>query len=153
MRIGTRIAVDVGDVRVGVARCDTAGILATPVATYRRERDDFSSVIELVREADALEVIVGLPRNMDGSEGKSAKNARRWAKRLARRIAPVHVRMVDERLTTVSAHQMLHESGRKEINHRSVVDQVAAVIILESALAQERTTGMPPGELVELQEK
>ncbi|WP_216381151.1 Holliday junction resolvase RuvX [Arcanobacterium phocae] len=153
MRVGARIAVDVGEVRVGVARSDTSGILATPVATYRRYKDDFTSVIALVAELDALEVIVGLPLNMDGSEGKSARNARRWAKQLARKIAPVQVCLVDERLSTVTAHNLLHEAGRKEITHRSVVDQVAAVIILESALAQERATGFPPGERIEMQER
>ncbi|QJC21749.1 Holliday junction resolvase RuvX [Arcanobacterium buesumense] len=152
MRTGARIAVDVGEVRVGVARSDSAGILATPVGTFQRHKDDFSAVISLVHELDALEVIVGLPLNMDGSEGKSAKNARRWARRVARRIYPVSVRLVDERLSTVSAHSLLHQAGRKEITHRSVIDQVAAVIILESALAQERSTLAPPGELVEIQE-
>ncbi|USR80183.1 Holliday junction resolvase RuvX [Arcanobacterium pinnipediorum] len=152
MRQGVRIAVDVGQVRVGIARSDSDGILAMPVGTYQRGKNDFSAVRELIDTHQVLEIIVGLPRNMDGSEGKSASEARRWARRIARKVAPIPVRMVDERLSTVSAHQLLHEAGRKEITHRSVIDQVAAGIILESALAQERTTGSPPGELISVQE-
>ncbi len=148
MRPGVRIGVDVGKVRVGVARSDAAGILATPYETLRAGRGDLNAVAKLVREMDALEVIVGLPLNMDGTEGPSAKAARKWARRLFRRIAPVEVRMLDERLSSVQAHRQLHDSGRKEIDHRSVVDQVAAVIILESALEHERTSGQPPGQPV-----
>lgn len=148
LRCGVRVGVDVGKARVGVARTDSAGILATPVGTYRREVDDFVSVVDLVEQSAALEVIVGLPRNMDGSEGRSAKDARKWARRLARRIAPIPVRLVDERLTTVTAHQQLHEVGRKDISHRLIVDQAAAVIILNNALDYERINGSPAGELV-----
>lgn len=147
MRIGIRFGVDVGGARIGVARSDSAGILATPVATVRSGRGDVDAVAKMVREADALEVIVGLPLNMDGSEGKSARIARAWARRLARRISPVAVRMQDERLSTVQAHRQLQEAGRREITHRHVVDQAAAVIILESALEQERVSGRVP-ELV-----
>lgn len=150
MRSGARVGVDVGGVRVGIAKCDTAAILSVPVMTARREVDDFDTVVDLVRDLDALEVVVGLPLNMDGSRGKSAKEATRWAKRLAKRITPVPVRLVDERLTTVSAHRNLSAAGRKEISHRSVIDQASAVIILDSALDFERNTGRPPGELVNL---
>lgn len=148
MRDGVRIGVDVGGVRVGVARCDRAGILATPVATLRRGKDDLTGVVKLARAEEALEVIVGLPLNMDGSEGGNAQDARRWAGKIARRLKSVPVRLVDERLTTVSAHSLLHEAGMRESAHRSVVDQQAAVIILENALDIERRTGRPPGELV-----
>lgn len=141
MRVGVRFGVDVGAARIGVARSDSAGILATPVTTLRSGKGDVDAVAKMVREADALEVIVGLPLNMDGTEGASAKKARSWARRLSRRIAPVAVRMLDERLSTVQAHRQLHEAGRKEITHRRVVDQAAAVIILENALEQERMSG------------
>lgn len=144
-RRGKRIGVDVGGARVGIAQCDYDAILATPVATAHREKNDFATVIELTHNADVLEVIVGLPLNMDGTRGKSAKEAIRWAKRLSRMIKPIPVRMFDERLSTVSAHSQLHEAGRKEISHRIVIDQVAAVIILENALNFERLTGRPPG--------
>ncbi|NLI03833.1 MAG: Holliday junction resolvase RuvX [Actinomycetaceae bacterium] len=148
MRPGARVGVDVGGARVGVAYCDNNGILASPFATLKRNVNDLSGVAELVDTLQAIEVIVGLPLNMDGTEGKSAKEARRWARRLARWIDPIPVRLVDERLTTVSAHRVLHEAGRKEISHRDVVDQASAVIILDNALDYERNTGSPPGQPV-----
>ncbi|MEW6870323.1 Holliday junction resolvase RuvX [Trueperella pyogenes] len=151
MRKGVRFGVDVGAARIGVARSDSSGILATPVATLRAGKGDIDAVAKMVREADALEVIVGLPLNMDGTQGKSAFIAKKWARRLSRRIYPVPVRMLDERLTTVQAHRQLHDAGRKEISHRAVVDQAAAVIILESALEQERVSGRLPA-LVETTE-
>lgn len=145
MRTGIRIGVDVGQARIGVARSDPAGILATPVATLRAGRGDLDTVAKLARQTDALEVVVGLPLNMDGTRGTAAKSALKWARRLQRKIAPVPVRMLDERLSSVQAHRQLHDSGRKEIDHRAVVDQVAAVIILETALEHERTNGQAPG--------
>ena len=93
-------------------------------------------------------VIVGLPYNMDGTEGASARHARVWAGKLAKRIDPIPVRLVDERLSTVTAHAQLSASGRNSRHHRSVVDQAAAVVILETALEIERRTGREPGELV-----
>ncbi|WP_124054860.1 Holliday junction resolvase RuvX [Arcanobacterium ihumii] len=145
LRRGVRVAVDVGGVRVGVAKTDSSGILATPVGTFQRGKNDLSAVVDLVKESDTLEVYVGLPKNMDGTEGKTAKDARKWARRISRMVAPVAVRLIDERLTTVSAHRLLHESGRRENTHRIVVDQVSAVIILENALEFERNTGGLPG--------
>lgn len=146
--MGVRISVDVGMARVGVAKCDSAGILATPIATLARGKNDLGQVAQWVREFSAIEVIVGLPLNMDGSEGKSAKECRRWARRLAKRV-DVPIRMFDERMSTVTAHRQLHEAGRAEISHRAVVDQAAAVVILESALQFEKNTGREPGELIE----
>ncbi|MDO5025708.1 MAG: Holliday junction resolvase RuvX [Trueperella sp.] len=147
MRPGARVAVDVGAVRVGVAKCDSAAILATPVATLRRYQGDQRRVAKLARQIEAIEIIVGLPLNMDGSAGAAAQGARKWAQQLQNRV-DIPVRLVDERLSTVSAHQQLRQSGRKEIDHKSVVDQAAAVIILESALEFERRSGRPPGEPV-----
>lgn len=156
-RPGVRLALDVGTVRVGVATCDPAGLLATPVATLRRDRrppadgsatrpDDVAAVVALVAEREPIEVVVGLPRSLGGQEGSSAAAARAYADLIARAIAPVPVRLVDERLTTVSAHRALHDSGRSGRRHRSVVDQVAAVTILQHALDAERSTSAPPGE-------
>lgn len=157
-RPGVRLALDVGTVRVGVASCDPAGLLATPVATLRRDRRppaagsglpaDVADVAALVAERAPIEVVVGLPRSLGGQEGSSAAAARAYADLIARAIAPVPVRLVDERLTTVSAHRALHESGRSGRRHRSVVDQVAAVTILQHALDAERSTSAPPGEEV-----
>ena len=150
LRRGVRLGIDVGTVRIGVARCDAAGILATPVRTVARRRDaaDLAELVDLAREHEAIEVLVGLPRSLSGAEGKSAGAARGYAVRVAAALAPVPVRLVDERLTTVSAHQALHASGRPGRRHREVVDQVAAVMILEQALEVERRTGRPAGELV-----
>lgn len=148
IRLGARVAVDVGTVRVGVAKCDSAAILATPVATLRRYQGDQRRVAKLAKKISAIEIIVGLPLNMDGSEGSAAQGARKWAQQLQNRVA-VPVRLVDERLSSVSAHQQLRQSGRHEIDHKAVVDQAAAVIILESALEFERRNGRPPGESLE----
>jgi putative Holliday junction resolvase len=101
-----------------------------------------------VREYDALEVVVGLPRTMRGDEGSAADAARRYATAIARRVAPVGVRLVDERLSTVSAHRTLRDAGVRGRRHRPVVDQVAAVVILQSALDAERASGRAPGTLV-----
>ncbi|MCF2706456.1 Holliday junction resolvase RuvX [Arcanobacterium haemolyticum] len=153
MRRGKRIAVDVGKARVGVATCDPDAILATPVDTLARNNSDVRKVANLVASDEIVEVIVGLPRNMDGSEGISARDARRWARALARKIQPVPVRLVDERLSTVTAHAQLAAAGRDSRTHRSVVDQAAAIVILETALEIERRTGEAPGEAVILEEE
>ncbi|WP_147681268.1 Holliday junction resolvase RuvX [Actinomyces ruminicola] len=149
MRTGVRLAFDVGKVRVGVARCDADAILAVPLTTLHRDRygADLEEAADLVDELSAMEVIVGLPRSLSGGSSRSTKDARRWAGELAALIAPVRVRLVDERLSTVSAHRALHESGRREQNFRSVVDQAAAVVILEQALATERSTNTPAGDV------
>lgn len=151
-RRGARLAVDVGEVRIGVARCDPDGILATPLRTVpRSDHDDGSATIAaLAQEQEAIEIVVGLPCSLSGEEGRAAHAVRAYAKELALRCSPTEVRLVDERLTTVSAHQALQAAGRREKQHRSVVDQVAAALILEQALASERRTGKPPGEVLEL---
>ncbi len=148
MRRGKRLGVDVGEARVGVASCDPDAILATPVATLKRGQSDLRKVAKMVRDDDIMEVIVGLPLNMDGTEGISARHARVWAGKLARRIAPVSVRLVDERLSTVAAHAQLSAAGRDSRTHRRVVDQVAATVILDTALEMERRRDEAPGELV-----
>lgn len=147
MAPGVRLGVDVGSVRVGVAESDPDGILATPVATIT-DADPVAALAELVTERAAYLVYLGLPRSLDGSEGPAARIAREFAVRLAVRIAPARVRLVDERLTTVSSHRRLRESGRPGRAHREVVDQVAAVLILQTALDHERATGQEPGEPV-----
>ncbi len=147
MRFGVRLGVDPGDARIGVARSDPSGVLATPVETVRRGKGDLRRIQRLLEEEGAVEVVMGLPRSLSGGEGPAAVKTRAFARRLARRIAPVPVRLVDERLTTVSAEAMLRDQ-RKGAKRRAVVDQVAAVVILQQALDAERATGAPPGELV-----
>lgn len=155
VRPGVRLGVDVGTVRVGVAFSDPSGVLATPHATLQRvwpnpeiESDDIAEIVRLVVERDVVEVIVGLPRSLSGDEGPSAEAARKYAAELARRVAPVSVRLVDERLTSVSAHRALRDSGVAGRRQRAVVDQAAAVLILQAALDEERSSSRPPGEQV-----
>ncbi|HWJ82664.1 MAG TPA: Holliday junction resolvase RuvX [Nocardioides sp.] len=147
MRSGVRLGVDPGDARIGVARCDPAGILATPVETVPRGKGDLRRLKRIVDTEGAVEVVVGLPRSLGGGEGPAAAKAREFARRLAAKVAPVPVRLTDERLTTVTAEAMLRDQ-RKGAARRAVVDQVAAVVILQQALDSERATGRPPGELV-----
>ncbi|WP_265521279.1 Holliday junction resolvase RuvX [Oerskovia flava] len=155
---GARLGVDVGSVRVGLAASDPDGLIATPVATLPRDTarrsvgapTDVARIAEEVAERGASVVYVGLPRHLSGNEGSATQEARAYAGSIASIIDPVPVRLVDERMTTVSAHQALRASGRSGRKHRTVVDQAAAVIILQTALDSERATGARAGELVEL---
>ena len=149
MRAGVRLGIDPGDARIGVARSDPSGFLASPVETVRRGKGDLARLARLARDDEAMEIVVGLPRSLSGGEGPAAEKTRHFAARLAQRVAPIPVRLVDERLTTVSAEAMLRDRGRKGQQRRAVVDQAAAVLILQHALDTERSTGHPPGELVE----
>lgn len=149
MRHGVRLGIDPGDARIGVARSDPTGFLATPVETVRRGKGDLARIVAIAVEEEAVEVVVGLPRSLSGGEGPAAAKVREFAARLARRVAPRPVRLVDERMTTVSAEAMLRDQGRKGGKRRAVVDQAAAVLILQHALDTERATGKPPGETVE----
>ncbi len=174
---GSRVGVDVGSVRVGLAVSDPDGIVATPVETVPRDAVGWTRYLkalgapsgaesssppapappaDLVRIAAEVEerfaavVYVGLPRHLSGSEGSASQAARVYAGALASVVAPVPVRLVDERMSTVSAHQALHASGRSGRRHRQVVDQAAAVVILQSALEAERAGGSRAGERVDL---
>lgn len=148
MRPGSRLGVDVGDVRIGVARSDPSGMIATPVETVPRGPGDLPRLRAIVAEEDAAEVVVGLPRSLSGGEGPAAAKVRQFAVALARAVDPVPVRLCDERLSTVTADSVLREQGRKGRRRRAVVDQAAAVVILQSALDTERSTGKAPGEIV-----
>jgi putative holliday junction resolvase len=149
LRTGVRLAVDVGSVRIGVARCDPAGILATPLETVKTGRGDVARILALVTEYEAVEVIVGLPTNLSGREGPAAESARAFAVRLARKLPAETVRLYDERFTTVTASAGLRANGKKAKNQRSVIDQTAAAVLLQAAIDKERLTGNPPGESVE----
>jgi putative Holliday junction resolvase len=148
MRSGVRVGVDVGKVRIGVARTDFHGMLATPVETVARGAGDVARILAIVTELDAMELIVGLPLSMAGTHTASTEDAVTFAHRLAA-ATPLPVRMVDERLSTVSAQAALRSAGRTTKNSRSVIDQVAAVIIVQHALDFERTAGSPPGVVVD----
>lgn len=152
MRRGRRLAVDVGDARIGVASSDPDGLLATPVETVpgRDLPAAQRRLAALVSEYEPIEVVAGLPRSLKGGEGPAAAKVRRFAEELARKITPVPVRLVDERLSTVTAAQGMRASGVSSKKGRSRIDQAAAVVILQSALETERMSGSPPGQCVEV---
>ncbi|MBV9293303.1 MAG: Holliday junction resolvase RuvX [Frankiales bacterium] len=151
MRPGVRVAVDVGTARVGVAASDVTATLASPVTVLRRQRrllTDLDEIATIVRDREAVEVVVGWPRSLKDTEGPAAESARTYAQALAARVEPVPVRLVDERLTTVVAQRALHAAGRTVRSSRGQIDAAAAVVILQSALDSERNAGTPPGEVV-----
>ncbi|WP_037362893.1 Holliday junction resolvase RuvX [Amycolatopsis orientalis] len=134
---GRRLAVDVGSVRVGVALSDPAPVLASPLVTLSRDAKDDSDLdrlAELVTEHEVVEVIVGLPRTLANRQGAAADTALAYAEKLAGRVGDVPVRLADERLTTVTASRMLSQRGVKGRKQRAVVDQAAAVEILQAWL-------------------
>ena len=133
------LAVDLGKARTGLALCDEGEILASPagvITQYNREKL-VGEVAQKARELGAREIVVGLPRNMDGSEGESARGAREFAAAL-QEAAGLPVTMRDERLTTVTAHGYLNETNTRGKKRKAVVDAVAAVVILEEYLAFRR---------------
>ena len=148
MRAGVRLGVDVGKARVGIAVCDREGLLATPVATLARPDADERSFRLLVEEYGAVEIVVGLPLSLSGGDTASTTDAREFAAAVAGWTG-VPVRLVDERLSTVSAQRALRDAGRRTKGSRPVIDQVAAVIILQNALDHERSAGLPPGTPVD----
>jgi putative Holliday junction resolvase len=152
---GVKLGVDVGTVRVGLAACDPDGILATPVRTLSRDAKKNSDIRVLVREAaerSAVEIFVGLPRTLKGAEKASAEMARNYARLLVDALAAAGmdtpVRLIDERLSTVSAHQSLHAAGMSSRDHRRVVDQVAAAGILQHAIDMEKSLQTAVGSRV-----
>ncbi|MFJ7749341.1 Holliday junction resolvase RuvX [Arthrobacter sp. NPDC097144] len=152
---GVKLGVDVGQVRVGLAVSDPDGMLAMPVKTLKRDAKKNSDIRVVVREAEtrgAVQVFVGLPRSMRGTETASTQMARDYADTLAAELErsgnPLPVSLVDERLTTVSAHRSLHEAGLNSKDHRRVVDQAAAVAILQHAIDMQRSQKRDVGEPV-----
>ncbi|MBO2990149.1 Holliday junction resolvase RuvX [Leucobacter tardus] len=152
MRPGTRLGVDVGKARVGIARSDPHAMLATPVETITRDLSgdtDIGRIIEIVAETSAVEVVVGLPLNLRGEHTPSTDDAEAFGDRIAAALREqgVPVRFVDERLSTVSAQGQLRQAGRKTRQSRAVIDQAAAVVILQHAIDTERSRGSAPGRL------
>lgn len=137
---GRRLGVDVGAVRVGVALSDPDGVLATPLLTLPRDAEhgsDVAALGALVAEHGAVEIVVGLPRTLAGREGPAADAARVFGDALAAAVA-VPVVYSDERLTTVVATRQLRSQGVKGRRQRAVVDQAAAVAILQNWLDTRR---------------
>jgi putative Holliday junction resolvase len=152
---GIKLGVDVGTVRVGVAICDRDAILATPYKTLDRnakKNSDVRVIASLAQELGAVQIIVGLPRTMKGEEHASARMAAEYAGLLVTELAgrglDVPVNLVDERLSSVTAHRNLHEAGMSSRNHRKVVDQVAAAGILQHAIDMQKARGTDVGSRV-----
>ena len=143
---GRRLGVDVGKVRVGVALSDPDGILATPLVTVPRDLGadadsvpaDMAELVRLVAEHEAVQIVVGLPVRLDGAEGAAAIDIRAYAERLARAAGQIPVVLADERMSTVVATRRLAERGVRGKRQRAVVDQAAAVEILQSWLGAQR---------------
>lgn len=148
VRPGVRLGIDVGKVRIGVARSDPGGLLASPLDTVPRGAGDLARLAALVAGNEAVEVVVGLAIGLAGQEGKAAADGRAFATALASLLAPVPVRLVDERFTTVLAHSALQQGGLRSRERRQVVDKAAAALLLQGALDAERLTGEPAGQLV-----
>lgn len=147
MRSGIRLGIDVGQARVGVARSDPQGTMAVPVATLARSTA-LEEIETLIKDYEPLEVVVGLPINLQGNRTPSTEDAEAFATEIAS-LGLVSVRMIDERLSTVSATSALHSVGRASRSQRSVVDQVAAVILLQHTLDTERSQGVPGGYVLD----
>lgn len=151
-RRGRRLGVDVGDARIGVASCDPDGLIATPVETVTAGPQSIARLVALAQEYEVLEVVVGLPLGMSGREGPAAVKVRGYANELATALSVslpgVSVRLIDERLSTVAGQAQLHASGRTAKSSRAVIDQAAAVVILQSAIDAEKSRGSAPGEVV-----
>lgn len=147
-RPGVRLALDWGQARIGVAACDPAGTLAYPVEAVPAGPGAVTRILALVGEYEPIEIVVGLPRSLSGGEGPSAATVRSQMGELVSAVAPLAVRLVDERLSTVTAAQRLRAAGRTAKKQRSRIDAAAAAGILEHALDSERHRGTPPGELL-----
>jgi putative holliday junction resolvase len=137
---GRVMGVDVGTVRVGVALSDATGTLASPLETVQRAKDgsDLERLAALVVEHEVTEIVVGEPRHLSGASGASARDADAYSQALADRVADVPVHLIDERLSTVTAASHLRDSGIDSRKQRPVIDQAAAVVILQSFLDGRR---------------
>ncbi|WP_221584420.1 Holliday junction resolvase RuvX [Microbacterium sp. G2-8] len=147
-RRGARLGIDVGKARVGVARSDPDGMLAVPVETVPRDDRSIARIAEIAAEFSPLEIVVGLPLNMRGEDTLSTTDAREFAAAVREALPDIGVRLVDERLSTVTAHTALRQSGRSQKKSRGVVDQVAAVVFLQHAVDTEKRTGRAPGAVL-----
>jgi len=147
MLLGVRFGVDVGSVRIGVAKCDPDGMLATPLETIAAGETAIPKIIDLIKEHAPIAVYVGNPLSLNGQVTQSTIGASEFALALVSAIAghpeieEIEVRLIDERLSTVSAQRGLHEVGRTQKTSREVIDQAAAIIILEHALESEKRQG------------
>ncbi len=132
------LAIDLGSKRIGVAVSDALGLTAQPVMTLERRRnprEDLRSLARLARKFAVAGIVVGLPLHMSGEESSRAAKSRAFAEELGT-LSGLPVHLWDERLTSQQAHEILYQAGRKRQDHKEVVDQLAAVLILEGFMAE-----------------
>lgn len=138
MEVGVRLACDVGRARIGIARCDPQGLLATPMPAVAAGAAAMASITDLASQLHVVEVIVGLPLRLDGTAGPAADEALQWARALEEALRTagraIPVRLVDERLTTVQAQRGLHAAGRSTRSSRQRIDSASAVVLLQAYL-------------------
>ncbi|MGD8213640.1 Holliday junction resolvase RuvX [Aestuariimicrobium sp. Y1814] len=139
-----RLALDWGKARIGVAACDPDGVLAYPVETVNAKDQPLRRILALVAEYEPVEVVFGWPRNLAGREGPAVDGLRAQLADLEAAIAPVPVVLVDERMSTAEASRKLADAGKDSRARRGIIDQMAAVGILEHALESRRRGGHPP---------
>ncbi len=150
MRSGRRLSVDVGKVRIGVAASDFHSILASGLETVARGAElepSLKRIVELVDEIEPIEIYVGLPISMSGNNSASTQDAIQFAKQLSL-LLTTEIRFIDERMTSITAANALKTSGRDSKSGRKIIDQIAATIILEQAIEQEKSTGEKPGKAI-----
>jgi putative Holliday junction resolvase len=144
MRTGVRLACDVGKARIGIARSDPNGVLAVPLDAVKAGENSALLVRDIAVEYEAIEIIVGLPISMSGMLGAAAEYTHSWVDKLSA-VTDIPIRLNDERLTTVQAQRGLHEAGRTTKSSRSVIDSASAVVLLQTCLDSERSSGIPMG--------
>jgi putative Holliday junction resolvase len=144
MRTGVRLACDVGKARIGIARSDPNGVLAVPLDAVKAGENSALLVRDIAVEYEAIEIIVGLPISMSGMLGAAAEYTHSWVEKLSE-VTDIPIRLHDERLTTVQAQRGLHEAGRTTKSSRSVIDSASAVVLLQTCLDSERSSGIPMG--------
>lgn len=148
MADGVRLGIDWGKARIGVAACNAGTALAYPVATVQAGTGEIKQVCSIAGEYEPGVIYVGLPLTLAGQRGPSAEFVIGKATALAHAVWPIQVRLIDERMSTASASRSLSGVGRRAKAQRAVIDQAAAVEILQRALDAEHREGEPVGELV-----
>jgi len=144
---GSRLAIDVGTVRIGLAICDPDSIICTPLPAVIRSKhlpDSLQEILSIVSDNGVIEIYVGDPLSLSGSETASTKDAREFALQLSG-LSSVPVRLVDERLTTVTASAKLRQNGKNAKAAKSLIDSASAVEILEQAISISKQSGKPAG--------
>lgn len=141
-----RLGIDWGKARIGVAACGRHTTLCHPVATVRAGRDEIAQLAAIVEEYEPEIIYVGYPLDLRGQLGPAAEYVRHKAEALAHHVAPIEVRLIDERMSTASASRSLGSVGRDTRSQRGIIDQAAAVEILQTAVDAEERLAEPAGE-------